>query len=546
MQVATGLLREFTGCESITFLGKPIHGDVAKREARHSDGPALDCIFDEESTYTGECVCRKLISEQLDGSRPLNSFNESFWTGHLSRHLSQNEAQKLSKCFRNKWIESLALVPVRTPNHLWGWIVIADARPGRIDETMLGGLEVLARRFAQTWQQKERIEETQMIADSVNDSIWILELSRMAITYVSPAITKILGFTPEEIVQMPIDQMLTPASLELAAETIEEYVKNGCNESEKTLELEEYHKDGHTVWVEVNARFLLGPNGQPNRILGVTRDITQRKKLQAETENRKALIIGSDRLHAVSEMAAGLAHGLNQPMVGVRGNAEHLLIGIERGWFTSTEEIQGQLKTIVEQADRMCSIIDHLRAFSRSTERPDMRPIDVNQLIRQSKEFIENHLKCMSIELKTYLADHLPRALADPCAIEQVLINLVLNAKDAIEEKLKTQSRRESLGMPEVWLRTFLRAKGDEREVAIEIYDQGVGVPPDIIDRVFDPFFTTKAPNRNTGMGLSVSKSIVERCNGTIDILSGHNLGTTVTVALPVVLEENTLDRKSG
>jgi signal transduction histidine kinase len=129
------------------------------------------------------------------------------------------------------------------------------------------------------------------------------------------------------------------------------------------------------------------------------------------------------------------------------------------------------------------------------------------------------------------LAENLPPVLANPFSLEEVVLNLIINARDAVEERLEVNSSDAPF---RVLLRTFLEQESESRQLKIEVVDWGVGIPEDILPSVFDPFFTTKEPNQGTGLGLSISQSIIEHFEGTIDIQSTLGQGTTVTISLPI------------
>jgi signal transduction histidine kinase len=236
-------------------------------------------------------------------------------------------------------------------------------------------------------------------------------------------------------------------------------------------------------------------------------------------------------LRSLGEMAAGIAHELNQPLQGVRGMAERLLIGLDRGWELTEETIRDRAGTIIEQADRMVSIIEHIRIFARESGKPELRPVKVNDVVRAGVDLLGTQLRSRGIQLDRELMDSLPVISANPFSLEEVVINLLINARDAVEEQMKAGSVSTP---PRILLRTLLDQTGESEWVKIEVIDNGIGIPEDKVEYVFDPFFTTKGPDRGTGLGLSISRSIVEGFGGTIYINSTPGSGTTATISLPV------------
>ena len=252
-----------------------------------------------------------------------------------------------------------------------------------------------------------------------------------------------------------------------------------------------------------------------------------RRKAENELEAQKALGVRADRLRSLGEMAAGITHELNQPLVGVRGLAEHLLIGMERGWAIDEEKMRERLGGIVDQADRMTHIIEHVRMFARESGRPEMSEIDVNDVVRSGMELLREQFRSHGLALTDSLTSDLPRVLANPFSLEEVLLNLLTNARDAVEEVASEN------GTPGVVVRTGMSAVDGVDQVMIQIEDNGAGIDDDILSKVFDPFFTTKEPDRGTGLGLSICKSIVEQFGGAVAIATERGHGTIVTVSIP-------------
>lgn len=285
-----------------------------------------------------------------------------------------------------------------------------------------------------------------------------------------------------------------------------------------------------------NQRLLRSPDGSPGEVIGSWFDITVRKQAEeaqasAETklENQRARSMHSDRLRSLGEMAAGMAHELNQPLVGVRGMAEHTLIGVDRNWNLSPEDLKTRLQNIIQQADRMVHIIQHVRLLAREADKPNLENLSVNDVVESSMDLIGAQFRSHGITLQTDLANGLPHVLANPFSLEQVLLNLLSNARDAIEERRNREDKFE----PKMVLRT-LAAKGDSSLVHIEIEDNGGGIPEEIQTKIFDPFFTTKDPDKGTGLGLSISKSILGELGGDLVLKNNDPKKTTLIISLPI------------
>jgi histidine kinase len=257
-----------------------------------------------------------------------------------------------------------------------------------------------------------------------------------------------------------------------------------------------------------------------------------RKDAEQQLEEQRARAVVSERLSALGEMATGMAHELNQPLSGVRGLAEHILIGFDRGWDLSKKTIRENVQMIIEQTERMTHVIEHTRKFARGVESPDLLPVQINDVIRSAQDLIEFHLQYRGLKLKCDLAEGLPFILANPFSLEEVILNLINNARDALSEYKKTGHSNNS---QEITIRTLQELKDSKCTVKIQVIDNGAGIHQDLMSKIFNPFFTTKDPDKGTGLGLAISKSIIEEFKGTITINSIPGRGTTVTIILPVM-----------
>ena len=261
-------------------------------------------------------------------------------------------------------------------------------------------------------------------------------------------------------------------------------------------------------------------------------EIEDRKKVEHELNEQRVLTIRSDHLRSLGEMATGIAHELNQPIAGVRAFAEHILLGIKRGWDLKDEKVLGKLENIVKQTERMTHIIEHIRLFAKEANKPKMQSVCVNEVVKSATGMICTQFESRGIMLKYDLMDGLPFVYANPFSLEEVFLNILINARDACEERLKEKPDSEN---PWILIRTSINEEGLGDHINIEIIDNGTGIRFHILSKVFEPFFTTKgASEKGTGLGLSISKAIVEQFKGKIDIISKPDNGTTISILLPV------------
>jgi histidine kinase len=190
------------------------------------------------------------------------------------------------------------------------------------------------------------------------------------------------------------------------------------------------------------------------------------------------------------------------------------------------EHLQIMAEKITTNVDRATKIINHLREFGRKTD-VTLEKVQVNHLLIKAHELLSQQLKVRGIEVVWQLAEELPVIKADPARLEQVFINLLLNARDAIEEKLSTTLIKRAVE------KITLRTSSDADKVTVEVADTGGGIPKDKLDKIFEPFFTTKSIGKGTGLGLSISYGIVKDCGGNIQVKSDNGAQFVIEFPIP-------------
>jgi C4-dicarboxylate-specific signal transduction histidine kinase len=228
-------------------------------------------------------------------------------------------------------------------------------------------------------------------------------------------------------------------------------------------------------------------------------------------------------------MSAGVAHELNQPLNAIRIGGDLLKKIVERGEVLEPE-LTGQVsREIGAQVERAASIINHLREFGRKSEPDELEKVFINKPITDVFTVLGQQLKLKQIKVNLDLDETLPPVYGVSNRLEQVFINLVMNARDAIEEMLEKGSEKERDGL--LTIRTY-QEKG--RVVAV-VRDNGSGIPERVKEKIFEPFFTTKDVGRGTGLGLSISYGIIKDYDGTIEVESMPGSGTIFKITFPAI-----------
>ena len=259
-----------------------------------------------------------------------------------------------------------------------------------------------------------------------------------------------------------------------------------------------FTQSGDQVIIQLNSTTRRDGDGQVVGVVGVGQDITELNRVRAEQENEReaatAQIIQASKLATLGEMATSVAHELNQPLNIIRMAAGNSRRKISNGTADS-EYLNGKLNRIEEQTARAAAIIDHMRMFGRKAEE-DPIAIDPRKVVTNALGLMGEQLRLAGIELVTEFADDCPSILGHTIQLEQVVLNLLTNARDAIAE---------SEGEAKITLRVF----EDDKGIHITTEDTGGGIPNDVLPRIFEPFYTTKEMGKGAGLGLSVSYGVI-------------------------------------
>jgi len=247
-------------------------------------------------------------------------------------------------------------------------------------------------------------------------------------------------------------------------------------------------------------------------------DITEQRKLAHKARLNELRMYHDDRLTALGTMAAGIAHELNQPLNTIRVLTDGLLFGRDEGWPLDQEEIFEILKMISEQVLRMSEVIQNIRNFAREDRVEERDDINPNEAVKSVFSMIGRQLEAHGIQVEKDLSPNLPPLKTSRNRLEQVIMNLVVNAQQALAGCHH--------GEKQLWVRTGVRSG----LITIEVGDNATGIPQGHMMKIFDPFFTTKEVGKGTGLGLSISQSIVTEFGGRIEVLNNYKGGATFII----------------
>lgn len=280
------------------------------------------------------------------------------------------------------------------------------------------------------------------------------------------------------------------------------------------------HHDGGVLFVNIRVSPTAEYSGK-RVLLVTTSDITKR----LETEQQ---LIQASKMATLGEMATGVAHELNQPLSVIKTTSSFFLRKLSKDEPIAKEMLANMLTKLDRNVDRAARIIHHMRLFARKSD-TEFQKIQINDVLISAFEIFDQQLKVRGIGVQWDLAEQLPKIKADPQRLEQVFINLLLNARDAIEEKRHMQGHNKQPDT--ISITTYYK----QRQTICRICDTGPGIPPGKADKIFEPFFTTKEVGKGTGLGLSISYGIVKECGGQIAASAQDSGGACFTLKFAAI-----------
>jgi len=365
---------------------------------------------------------------------------------------------------------------------------------------------------------KKSEEHLRKIFLAADDAIMTTDMEGM-ITLWSESSEKMFGYSKEDIVGKSVETVFASG----ADPALLAYMRQGPDSQGRWEgEISFHHKDGQSFDGWCVTTKLLDEDARGLGHLSIVRDVTERKQMQMQ-------LIQADKMASLGELAAGVAHEINNPLSGILSNAEFLQEEIPADDHERQEEIQ----EIVRNSERIKTIVRDLLNFSRQKGSEEFSIFSIRDVIESSLNLTGHQIELDHIKINKEIDRTFPLLRASYNQIEQVIINLLTNARHALNEKYPDRDENKIMT-----LRSEEVVIEGKRFVRLELTDQGVGIPKEDLDRVCMPFFTTKQPGKGTGLGLSISYNIIQQHEGRMRFESQEGEYTTAIVELPVSEEE--------
>lgn len=372
----------------------------------------------------------------------------------------------------------------------------------------------VARDISESKQAGDRLREQASLLDKARDAILVRDLDH-GITYWNKSAELLYGWTAAEVMGRKASELLyrDHSALDPAIAAVH-------RDGEWCGEIEQINKAGEFILIEARWTLVRDYAGRPHSILAINTDITEKKKLEQQ-------FLRAQRMESIGTLAGGIAHDLNNVLAPI-------LMSIELLRMTHRDErTQSTLSTIEASAKRGANMVKQILSFARGVEgqRVMINPL---LIIEEIRHLVQDTFP-KNIIFRTDLPAAPPAFLGDHTQVHQILLNLCVNARDAMPDGGTLTLSARSITLDENYATLHARAKPGDY-VMVKVADTGSGIPPQVLEKIFDPFFTTKELGKGTGLGLSTVLAIVKSHDGFLNVYSEQDHGTTFTVFFPACI----------
>jgi len=362
---------------------------------------------------------------------------------------------------------------------------------------------------------RESEEKLRLTFESITEGITVTDLNVNIVQMNEAAVCMHGSDDKEELIGRSLFEVIAEKDRTRAMANLRRTLEN---EDVKDVEYTFLRKNGDEFPAELSAATLKDTAGEPVGFVVVSQDITERKEAEQREKQLQEEVNLSSRLASIGELAAGIAHEINNPLTGIVGFSERLLRR------SVNDETREELQVIHDEAKRAATVVQNLRTFARRREQKKEYS-NINDIVQRTLELRAYELKTSNIEVVTDLAPGLPEISVDSQQIQQVFLNIIVNAEQAMSEANRGG-------------KLHIKTEKTRGHVRASITDDGPGVPAEQLNKIFDPFFTSRGERGGTGLGLSVCHGIVAEHRGRIYVKSKPEKGATFFVELPLNIEQ--------
>jgi PAS domain S-box-containing protein len=410
-----------------------------------------------------------------------------------------------------------------------GEIEAFDSEETKLLEDLAGNVSygIMSLRLREEHSIAERslartLHELESIMLAIPDILFRTDLNGNLLTW-NKALEKFSGLSPEKLLQRPVASFFAERDRPALSRALAACVREGKSELEFSL----HDRRGTQVLFNGRAVLMRGENGAPAAILGTARDITEHRRAEQNERALQAQLLQSQKMEAIGQLAGGIAHDFNNILTAIIGYGNIVLKKLPE-----SDKLRVYLENMLSASNRAANLTRSLLTFSRK-QPINPQPVNVNTVVQNVEKLLQRVIG-EDIELKTDLQPEIASVLVDSGQLEQVLINLATNARDAMPGGgiLALCTRMAEIGD------RYIRTHGYGRAgkfVVIAVSDTGTGMPEETRRRVFEPFFTTKDVGKGTGLGLSIAYGSIKQHNGYINVASSPGEGSVFEIYLPAV-----------
>ncbi len=542
IHAATTFFQQISGCEAVGIRLKngvdypyyETHGFPAEFVQLENKLCSYDVdgktICDQNGEPILECMCGNVICGRFDPALPFFTKRGSFWSNCTTELLASTTAAQRQANTRNRCngsgYESVALLPLRSGSERYGLLQFNDKQHNRFTLDLIHQWEHLAEYLAVALSKFKAEadliaseERTELALKGGDLGAWDLDIGSEKLWF-DDRWVEMLGYEPTDVAPYisSWEKLLHPDDMPLVKEAMNKYMEGETEHYSMQYRLQ--HKNGDWIWVLSRGRVVeRDGNGQPLRICGTHMDITQQRQLEERIRQ-------TEKMDAIGQLAGGVAHDFNNQLTGILGYADMLL------YEDNAERQEKYIQAIISAANKSADLTQQLLAFSRKAECQAI-PVNIHDIIHEVTSILK-HTIDKRIELRTFFNTKVTTVIGDPSMLQNALLNLAINARDAMPEGgvLTFETSNEMLDTE--YCKTIPYEITAGPYLKISISDTGYGIAPADLKRIFEPFFTTKELGKGTGMGLAAVYGTVKHHQGAINVYSEPGIGTIFRVYLPL------------